>query len=396
MTRRLYHDNAYLTSFEARILDVISSDKGYELILNQTAFYPEAGGQPSDRGILGGAEVLDVFERDDIIVHLVSSGEFKTNDKIKGEIDFERRIENMRRHTGQHILSRAFVEIAEADTVSANLGENCSIEISSENMDDKILRRAEKKANEIVLSDIDIKTVFHDQTELKELDLRKIPDREGAFRIIKIGDFDHNACGGTHCARSGEVGLIKIIGTENLRGHTRIYFLAGKTALVDYQNKHSVITDLMGQLTCHFDDLPGKVAKLTEEHAQLRRTAAQLNRRLFELELRDIIIDSKDINGKKILIQHFEDVDNKQLKDITLQAVNAVDGIVLFSSGDKLLIGCSQNAGLKAGNLAKEYMEHFGGKGGGGPTLAQIGGLDENSIKPNVVTLARMIEEHLV
>ena len=243
-------------------------------------------------------------------------------DKVEGLIDFDRRLENMRRHTGQHILSRAFIKTADVDTISANHGEVGTIELSVEELSDRQLDRAERLANEIVMKDLPVTPKFYDESEIKNLPLRKIPDREGTFRIVHIGDYDTNACGGTHCRRTGEVGPIKIIGIEKLRGHFRISFLCGSAALDDYREKHRVVTSVATSLTCHFTDLPDKVSRLAGDNQELRRAIAQQNKQLFEYELAEMIEQAPVYGDIELLTRRFTSDDFNQIKDIIFQRDN--------------------------------------------------------------------------
>ncbi len=396
MTKRLFHDDPYMDRFEATVLHVERSNDGLEVILDQTAFFPEAGGQPSDLGQLAGSAIVTIRENErEEIVHVVVSGRFAVGDRVEGIIDMARRLENMRRHTGQHILSQAFIKIADVDTISANHGEIGTIELSAEELTDDQMDRAEKLANDIVMKNLSITPKFYDESEIKNLPLRKIPDREGTFRIVHIGDYDTNACGGTHCSRTGEVGPIKIIGTERLRGHFRISFLCGNAALDDYRAKHRVATSVVTSLTCHFADLPDKVSRLAEDNQQLRRTIARQNKRLFEYELDEMIERAPDFGGIRLLINRFSTDDFNQIKDMALMAANKVKAVVAFSSNSRLLIACSEGANIKADELAREFMDRFGGKGGGGATLAQVGNIDEDRIEKYIGEFDKIIEERL-
>ncbi len=396
MTKRLYHDDPYMDRFEATVLRVEQGDNGLEIILDQTAFFPEAGGQPSDMGQLNGSDIVIVREDErEEIVHTVASGQFKVGEEVEGIIDINRRLENMRRHTGQHILSRAFIKTADVDTISANHGEVGTIELSIEELTDQQLDRAERLANEIVMKNLSITPKFYDESEIKNLPLRKIPDREGAFRIVHIGDYDVNACGGTHCRRTGEVGPIKIIGTEKLRGHFRISFLCGSAALDDYREKHRVLTSVATSLTCHFTDLPEKVSRLTGDNQELRRVIAHQNKQLFEYELAGMIEQAPAYGVIKLLTRRFSSDDFNQVKDMALMAANKVKAVAVFSDNSRLIIACSEGTNIKANDLAREFMDRFGGKGGGGPVLAQVGNIDENRMDKFLDDFEKVIEERL-
>ncbi|UCD16346.1 MAG: alanyl-tRNA editing protein, partial [Candidatus Zixiibacteriota bacterium] len=193
MTRKLYLDNAYRFSFESGVIAVHESESGFEVILDTTAFYPESGGQLFDLGTLDGAAVFNVVENDrGEVIHLVDRWDAAIGQTVRGEIDHVRRLDNMRKHTGQHILSRAFIETACADTVSAHLGQSEStIELSAEAIGPNEIEDAESLANEIVWQNLPVKIAYCEREKLKHLPVRKIPEREGHYRIIQVGEFDY-------------------------------------------------------------------------------------------------------------------------------------------------------------------------------------------------------------
>ncbi len=397
MTRKLFYDDPYMDRFDATVLDAEQGLDGLQIILDQTAFFPEAGGQPCDLGQLNGIDVIKVIENDDEeVIHTVASGKFCVGDKIKGVVDIGRRLENMRRHTGQHILSRAFVETAGVDTICANHGETGTIELSVASLTDEQMEQAEILANQIVMRNLPVSARIYDEKEIRNLPLRKIPDREGSFRIVHIGDFDTNACGGTHCRYTGEVGPIKIIGTEKLRGHFRISFLCGNRALDDYREKHRVVTTVAASLTCHFSSLPEKADRLAAENQELRRTLAHQSKQLFEYEIMALIDNSPKFGGVKLLVRHFPAVESNRIKDMILFAAGRIRSVALFSTGNKLLIACSENAGLKANDLAQEFIGKFGGKGGGAAALAQVGNIPSDRLQEYIAAFAKSIEAKLV
>jgi len=397
MTRKLFYDDPYMDRFDATVLDAGQGLDGLQIILDQTAFFPEAGGQPCDLGQLNGVKVIKVIENDDEeIIHTVASGKFCVGDKIKGVVDISRRLENMRRHTGQHILSRAFVETAGVDTICANHGETGTIELSVASLTDEQMEQAERLANEIVMRNLPVSARIYDEKEIRNLPLRKIPDREGSFRIVHIGDFDTNACGGTHCRYTGEVGPIKIIGTEKLRGHFRISFLCGNRALDDYREKHRVVTTVAANLTCHYSSLPEKTDRLAAENLELRRSLAQQSKQLFEFELTGLIQKSREFDGVKLLVRHFPKAEPNQVKDMILFTAARVKSVILFSTEDRLLIACSESAGLKANDLAQEFMGKFGGKGGGAAALAQVGSIPGDRLQEYIAVYTKTIEAKLV
>ena len=236
MTEKYYLDDSYLFEFTGRIRDIRKKDAGYEIILDATAFYPESGGQLCDTGHLDARQVINVFENDaGDIVHVCLDWSAPVDSEVTGRIDRERRLDNMRKHTGQHILTQSLIQTVKAKTVSSHLGdEESTIELSIDSITDDDIFESEKLANDTVMQNLPVKISYHERSELEKLGVRKIPERQGRYRIVQVGDFDCTACGGTHCRRTGEVGPIKIISQEKIRGHIRVTFLTGRQAIIDY------------------------------------------------------------------------------------------------------------------------------------------------------------------
>ncbi|PKK83540.1 MAG: hypothetical protein CVT49_07870 [candidate division Zixibacteria bacterium HGW-Zixibacteria-1] len=397
MSERLYYDDAYLLEFESAVAGARHSERGHEILLKKSAFYPDSGGQLHDTGILDGESVLDVFEDEHgEVVHLVENWKAGVGDKVAGVIDRERRLENMRKHTGQHILSRAFIEAAGAETVSAHLGEvESTIELSAAAIDDETMNKVERLANQIILENHPVRIAYYNRDELKNMPIRKIPELEGKYRIIQVGEFDYTACGGTHCRFSAEVGLVKIIGTAKLRGHTRVTFLVGLQALDDYSAKHAIISDLAGRFTCHFTGIDAAVVKLSEQNAELRRDIAALNKKLIPIEVERLKEKGDEVRGIRIVIQSYDDQDPKDLKDLAMQVTKAYDSVAILSSNDKLLISVSEGLPTNAAKVAKLFMDKYPGKGGGSPAFAQIGNIPLERREEFLRSLVNIIKEEI-
>jgi alanyl-tRNA synthetase len=211
MTEKLYWKEPYSKKFEGRIVKKERFENGFKIVLDRTLFYPTSGGQLCDHGFLNGIRVIDVIEEEGEIVHIID-GDIG-GEEIIGEIDWERRFDNMQQHTGQHILSQAFFKVLRAETLSSSLGEEISvIEIDLNKIDWDEVEKVENLANKIVHENREVFTHILKGEEWKKFPLRKPPLKEEEIRIVEIKDFDFSACGGTHLSRTGEVGLIKIVG----------------------------------------------------------------------------------------------------------------------------------------------------------------------------------------
>src|SRR5580692_11814355 len=224
MTRRLYHDDAYLRRFDATVVAMTTYKDQPAVVLDQTAFYPEAGGQLGDRGTLGGAFVRDTQELDDgTIVHAPLEG------RVTGELDWARRRQHMAQHTAQHLLSGTLLDRAQAATASARLGESAlTIDVTRDRIPDAELAAAEDLANDLVDDDLAIRAWFPNAEELAQIKLRRDPKVTADIRVVAIGDFDFSPCGGTHVARTSQLGAVRIMSAERYKGMTRVTFVAGR------------------------------------------------------------------------------------------------------------------------------------------------------------------------
>src|ERR1044072_5346972 len=221
-TERLYYEDSHLTEFEARVVDVTERVSGWAAVkLDRTAFYPTGGGQPSDKGTLNDARVIECIDEEEAgVLHIVQGEPLAVGTMVRGQIDWPRRLDHIQQHTGQHILSQAFVALYQAETRSFRMMEQASeIDLALDDPTDDRIERAIELANSIVWEDrrVHVRQVTKD--EAAQVPLRKDSAREGELRIIEIEGFDLSPCGGTHAVRTGEVGIICVRSWERAKGH---------------------------------------------------------------------------------------------------------------------------------------------------------------------------------
>jgi alanyl-tRNA synthetase len=287
-TRRLYYDDARLLEFEAAIVERTTHEGRPAVILDATAFYPESGGQPWDRGTLDGVEVLEVVDLDGTILHVLRSaiGE----GPVRGRVDAAVRFDHMQQHTGQHVLSQAFFELLKGETRSFHMGPEVStLEIGLGSITDRDLDRVEDRANAVVWEDREVKTYFVPEERIGEVPLRRPPKKTGLLRVVEVDGFDYSACGGTHVRRTGEIGLVRIGPAEKIRGNLRFEFLCGGRALRDYRLKDRAVRRLAASFSCAAADVGGQVEKLLAEHKTLKKRVRQLDERLAGFEAEEIV-----------------------------------------------------------------------------------------------------------
>jgi len=370
-TIRLYHDDPALRSFEAEVVKTRPGPGGtLEVVLDRTAFFPTGGGQPHDLGILDGRRVLDVFEDGERVVHRIKGD--PPEGKVSGEVDWNRRLDHCRQHTGQHILSRAFVDVAGADTVGFHLGaERSTIDLNREDLDDETLERAERSANEMVLADVAVEaTVYADADSIPD-QLRKEAAVAGDIRVVKVGKFDANACCGTHCGRSGQVGPIKVLKWERKKGGLRVEFVCGERALDDYRMRHRALRTLALDLTTDESEVLARVTALREELKETRSRAEQAEGEVRERLLEDWGVEpgsgrfTRDVGANR----------TGWLGPLASELASLRGEPVLLTGegpqGVQVALAIPESAKLNAGKILKALLEPCGGKGGGSDRLAQ-------------------------
>ncbi len=380
VTQRLYYTDSYTTTFDAELIEQVTVNGAPAALLDRTFFYPTSGGQPHDTGWMNDVPVADVIirETDGAILHLLDRA--VSPGRVTGTINWERRFDHMQHHTGQHILSQAFIAVAGAETVGFHLGpDSVTIDLDDPAITTAVADRAENLANQIVTANRPVRAWFPTDAELQTLTLRKVPDVDGKFRVVAIQDFDTNACGGTHVAFTGEIGLIKVQRVEKRGDITRIEFRCGGRALSDYREKHALLMQLAADLTTGFRDIPAVVEKLREENKSLNRTVRALQTQALAYEAEQLWQTAQHDAGVTIVVHAFEDRDVADIRQIVQHLIAHPATIVLCgAAGDKAHLIAARSddldhdmvVALKCG-LAVLNAE----RGGGRPSFAQGGGV---------------------
>src|SRR2546426_3215021 len=278
-TERLYYNDSRLLEFDARVIGVSQRDDGAVAItLDRTAFYPTGGGQPNDTGTLGEARVIDCIDvEDEGVLHVIQGPVPDIGDTVHGKVDWLRRLDHMQQHTGQHILSAAFVKLFDAPTHSFRVLEHeCEIDVALDDPTDERIERAVDLANQIIWENRSMTIRQVTAEEAASLPLRKEPSREGELRVIEIDDFDLTPCGGTHAKSTGEVGVIAVRSWERAKGLTRIQFMAGIRALANYRQANKTAREVAALFSAGRDDSPTLVAKIIDDNKKLARRVSEL------------------------------------------------------------------------------------------------------------------------
>lgn len=376
MTKKLFLEDAYCHEFRCNIINIIEEDAYFLLELDETCFYPEGGGQPSDFGLIEYVQILDVFYKDGTIYHKVDQLPNKTNNLLC-EVNWPRRFDFMQQHTGQHILSASFEKLFDGNTIGFHLSETyASIDIDKKlQLKDVIL--VENLSNSVIYKNLEIKTHYPTIDELYMYNLRKSPTVVENIRIIEIDNFDFSPCGGTHTKNTGEIGIIKIKKIENYKSGIRIEFLCGKRALEDYQMKNDTVNEIAINLSVRSEEVLINYNKLIEEFNLLKTKNKNLEESLIEYQIEELKKSSVQINNIKLIVKEFKDYDMKSVKKIASTIVSDNSFVTLFSILDndvKLIFSCSKNVDINMKDLIKTPLELIDGNGGGNIYSAQGGG----------------------
>jgi alanyl-tRNA synthetase len=377
MTERLYYRDPYLREFDATLLDTVSYEGQTALILDRTAFYPSSGGQPHDVGSFHDVRVLEVVDVDEAkILHVVDRAPSTTS--LHGTIDWTRRFDHMQQHTGQHVLSAAFDRLLAARTESFHLGtEESTIDLAREVTPAEIAR-AEQEANRIVWEDRPVAIRFASADEAASLGLRKESKREGTLRLIEVEGFDLSACGGTHVARTGGIGMIVVSGSERFKGGSRVTFLCGGRALQGFRALRDVVAASVRVMSVVPDELPGAIERLQGEGKELRRQLKDVQLRLAVHEA-DALADAATLIGPfKFVGATLPGWDVNAIKTIASRVIERPAHVVVLLSEPapaSIVIARSADVALDSGSILKHVIAKHGGKGGGRAELAQGGGI---------------------
>lgn len=383
-SERLYYDDSYTTRFEARVVERGAHQGRTAVELERTFFYPESGGQQADRGRLGVVSVLDVQSEDDGRVWHVVAGELE-RDTLEGEVDWARRFDAMQQHTGQHILSAAFERIAGAATVSSHLGEDrSSIEVTLGDAGWKTVGEIEAAANRIVWEDRPIQRHWVGEDDLARFSLRKPPPAEragsaGRIRIVEIPDWDVSACGGTHTKHTGEVGAIKVVRWEKVRGNVRFEFLCGARALADHAWRTEALVEHARKHTLKDRELIDHFERAMGERDELRKRLADLTDRLLETEAKDKV-GSPPRPVSELAARRSRE-ETRKLTILCLAAGAPWAAVGAEGPDPVLVLGRAKSGSFDLKSLLPELLARSRGKGGGSPDLLQVAGESAESIR---------------
>ncbi len=384
MTDRLYYHDSFLYDFDAEVSDVTATPRP-AVILDRTAFYPTSGGQVFDTGtITAGSDELKVTEVADTengkVLHYVEAvKDLKPGTRIHGRIDSTRRRDHMQQHSGQHVLSSAFIRLFGMATVSFHMADDyCSIDLDTPTLTKEQIESAERLANEIVLEDRQVDIRFVTRDEAAKLGLRKLPPTErDELRLIDISDFDLTACGGTHVARTGQIASILLRKTEKVRQGWRVEFVAGQRAVATARRDYTTLTETAGLFSAHIYDVPQQARKSLDEIRLLRKQREQSQEDLAAAQAAAMLAETPETAGRRIVVRTLADRDLNFIKLLAQKLTRLSPAVVALlattSPQPALVFAQSPGQPFDMGALLKETLGKLGGRGGGSKDMAQGG-----------------------
>jgi len=374
-TKKLYDIDAYQVEFEAKVISCetqecvnTAGDTGriYEVILDQTLFFPEEGGQTPDKGTLDERTVFDVQIKKDVIIHYVDAP-LELGAVVKGKIDWQHRFFNMQQHSGEHLFSG----LAYRKYGFKNVGFHLSNQIVTMDFDHAFtseqLAEMEWAINEAIVANVEIKTGYPSKEELEALDYRSKIEIDGALRIVEIPGYDICACCAPHVKRTGEIGMFKIQSAQNYKGGMRISFLCGFRALEEYRKKAQIISDLSGVLTTNQENLAEHVSKLKTQVQSLKTQLSNAKQIIMDEKIAKIPNEEKDV----FLFER--DLETSVMRNVVNKLVEVHDGICGVFVGNEeegysFIIG-SQSVNCK--DVATVLRDKLDARGGGSTQMIQ-------------------------
>jgi alanyl-tRNA synthetase len=385
-TDRLYYHDSFFYDFDAYVVEAFESNGRYAIVLDRTAFYPTSGGQVHDLGLLTAADkqipVTEVADEEDGRVLHFASAPLVAGTQVHGSIDAARRLDHVQQHSGQHVLSAAFIRLFNMPTVSFHMGEeSCTIDLETAALSAAQAQKTEYLANDVIAEDRPVSIRFVPLEEARQLGLRKLPPKQtGDLRLIDITDFDLTACGGTHVRATGQIGSILLRKIEKVKPGVRVEFVCGLRAVNTARRDYSTLTEAAALYSSHIYDVPQQVRKSLEETKAAGKAQHKLLEELAELYAERLL--AQGAGSPQIITEFFPDRDAifiKLLAQKLTAGKSAVIALLASGTGQPTLV-FAQSSGQKSnmGQLMKDAMAQLGGRGGGSADMAQ-GGLPAGS-----------------
>lgn len=380
MTELLYFDDPLSLEFTAEVREARALEGGrFGLVLPRTYFYPTGGGQEHDTGTIGEICVLDVYKENGEILHVVdaplASGEYPAR------IDRQRRIRAMQHHTGQHILSASFLEVAGIESLSANINGDTpsTIDLDAEALEPQILRNTELYANGILFENREVRSYFVTDADIPTIPFRRPPKVSGQIRVVEVVGLDYTPCGGTHCPNTGMVGILKIVRTERVNQKLRVHFVAGYQALDYFESYQAAAHQAAAMLEVGVDGIPAALERKLDQLREAQADLETMRREYLTAEAERLETAAREVDGLRLVTALNRERSASELRVLaqTLRRMPKVVAVLAGYADGKftLVAGCAEDTGVDARDLLRRHLHPLGLKGGGDASLAQGGGL---------------------
>ncbi len=363
-TIKLYEDDSYIKEFSATVISCEGKDDAYLVVLDKTAFFPEGGGQDADKGKIGDANVLDVQIKNDVIYHKVNKA-FNENEKVDCILDWETRFSRMQNHTGEHIVSGVIHSLFGYNNVGFHMNDTLITLDVDGPLSEENIREVELKSNKAIYENKSIRAIYPSASELPNYDYRSKLDITEGVRLIEIEDYDLCACCAPHVAKTGEIGIIKILSFIPYKKGTRIEMICGLLAFNDYANLHITNKSIMNMLSAKRFEIADAVERIHSELGNARAENKKLMAENATLKMEKHIIDNK-------ICVFIDGVSYDELRNCSNSLIEEFEYCYLFSNTDEnnyiyVVSSKENNVREEVQNLNKA----FNGKGGGRDTYAQ-------------------------
>lgn len=393
MTEKIYLENPYLKELSAKVIKKEYSNSKFYVTLNRTIVYPHlSGGQPMDKATIGDSKVIDVYEEDGNIIHVL---EDNINSNIVNiTIDWNTRFDHMQQHTGQHLLSAAIYRLYNANTIGMHIGRDyVYIDVAIPELTNEDVEKIERFANERIYSNFAVKTYEVENKDIPSIPLRKPPTVDKNIRIVEIENVDITPCAGTHVRNIGEVGIVKIRKWEKYKGNTRIEFICGYRALKDYTLKNYYINGISTLLSSKDIDTYNAVNKLYEDYKSLEKELLDTKAELLKFQVKEFMDDSFTIKGVRVVHRILSNFDVKMAKYAVSQLLSYSKTVCILCIVENqykchVLMGRSEDLNINMKEIFDQVISIINGKGGGTPDLVQGGGA-------NTAKISSLIEKSL-
>ena len=365
-TKRLYYEDVYKKEFTAKVLECREAKKGFHIILDESAFYPEGGGQPSDAGYLNDVKVKEVHEKDGELLHYTDKP-LEAGTEVQGRIDWARRFDLMQQHSGEHMVSGLIHEAYGYDNVGFHMGSDTITVDLNGPLDEAQLAEIERKTNEKIWEDTEVKILYPTAEELEKIDYRSKKELTGQVRIVEFPGVDICACCAPHVDRTGEIGNIKLVDMVSYKGGERITMLSGSRALTDHQQKEESVKKISALLCAKDTEVAEAVEKLKEEQLDLKNQVSALKQKLLAYQAKEIDVTPELV---KVFDSELSGNEPRELMNLLLERGAKICAIFAGNDeeGYRYVIG-SHSEDVRV--ISKKLNEAFQGRGGGKPQMVQ-------------------------